>query len=109
MGISRWIPGEPVIETASSSSDKSQLDRFVLDNPELERLESILGDFNPFVALRWTRQETRHCQFLRWLLDPSETHGIEGYFLRALGKRAAAKAAGRFAAPSVIDLDSWYF
>ncbi len=98
-----------MIETASSSSDKLHLERFVLDNPELERLESILGDFNPFVALRWTRQETRHSQFLRWLLDPSETHGIEGYFLRAFTKRAAVKSAGRSAAPSVIELDSWYF
>lgn len=98
-----------MIETPSSASDESHLERFVLDNPELERLESILGDFNPFAALRWTRQETRHSQFLRWLLDPAETHGIEGYFLRALTKRAAAKAAGRFSAPSVVDLDSWSF
>lgn len=85
------------------------LERFVLDNPDLERLESILGDFNPFVALNWTRQETRHSQFLRWLLDPTETHGVGAYFLRIFTKRAAAKATGRASAPSVVDLDSWEF
>lgn len=28
------------------------LERFVLDNPDLERLEAILDEFNPFVAMR---------------------------------------------------------
>jgi hypothetical protein len=97
------------MEASAAWSDDSELERFVLDNPELERLESILSDFNPFVALRWTRQETRHSQFLRWLLDPSETHGIEAYFLRAFSKRAAAKSVGGTAVPSVIDLDSLDF
>lgn len=97
-----------MIETTNTSSDKRHLERFVLDNPDLERLESILGDFNPFVALRWTRQEARHSQFLRWLLDPRETHGIGTYFLRTFCKRVAAKAVGRSVAPSVVDLDSWH-
>ena len=82
------------------------LERFVLDNPDMERLESILDDFNPFVALRWTRQETRHSQFLRWLLDPAETHGLGGYFLRSFLKRVAAKTSGSPGAPSVVDVDS---
>jgi PD-(D/E)XK nuclease superfamily len=97
-----------VTEATNSSSDKDHLERFVLDNPDLERLEAILGDFNPFVALRWTWQEVRHSQFLRWLLDPQETHGIGEYFLRAFTKRLAAKAIGRSSAPSVVDLDSWH-
>ncbi|MCS6284389.1 MAG: hypothetical protein H8K08_03080 [Nitrospira sp.] len=43
------------------------LERFVLDNPDLERLEAILDEFNPFVAMRWTRQETRHSPHLSQL------------------------------------------
>ena len=31
------------------------LERFVLDNPELELLEAILDHFTPFVAFRLTR------------------------------------------------------
>ena len=96
------------VETDSNAEITKKLERFVLDNPDLERLESILGDFNPFVALRWTRQETRHSQFLRWMLDPSETHGLGAYFLRSFVKRVAAKAIGGGPeVPSVIEADSW--
>ena len=51
------------------------LERFLQDNPDLERLEAITSDFNPFVAMGWTRHEVRHSAFLRWILDPSESHG----------------------------------
>ena len=54
------------------------LGQFVLDNPELERLEAIVRIFNPFVAMRWTRQEVKHSTFLSWLLNPRETHGPSG-------------------------------
>lgn len=80
----------------------------MLDNRELERLEALLGEFNPFVALNWTRQELRHSAFLRWLLDPSETHGLGSYFLRLFLKRAASQTEGLGGTfPSVIELDSW--
>ncbi len=84
------------------------LERFVLDNPDLERLEAILDEFNPFVAMRWTRQETRHSCFLRWLLDPSETHGLGPYFLRQFVKYIAS-ISNQPASLSVVDLDSWSY
>lgn len=86
------------------------LERFVLDNPDLERLEAILDDFNPFVAMRWTRQETRHSNFLRWLLDPNETHGLGSYFLRQFMKYVASRSPQRtMELPSVVDLDSYSY
>ena len=84
------------------------LERFVLDNPDLERLEAILDEFNPFVAMRWTRQETRHSCFLRWILDPSETHGLGPYFLRQFVKYIASLSS-QPASLSVVDLDSWSY
>lgn len=87
---------------------RAAFEQFVYDNPELERLEAILDDFNPFAALRWTRQELRHSAFLRWLLDPTETHGLGSYFLRAFWKRIAHQSLGsRPQAPTVVDVDSW--
>jgi hypothetical protein len=84
------------------------LERFVYENPELERLEALLDDFNPFVALRWTHQEIKHSAFLRWLLDPAETHGLGAYFLRAFLKRLAHESRVLDTdAPSVFDIDSW--
>jgi len=87
-----------------------QLERFVFDNPALERLEALLDDFNPFVAMRWTRQEIRHSSFLRWLLDPTETHGLGSYFLRLFLKHAVYSIdSNRDQIPSVIDIDAWTF
>lgn len=83
------------------------LERFVLDNPDLERLEAIVDTFNPFVAMRWTRQETRHSVFLAWLFNPRETHGLGAYCLRTFLKRVARYAADPAQTPTVIDVDSW--
>src|SRR5688572_19035305 len=88
---------------------RAALEQFVLDNPELEKLEAIVDDFNPFVAMRWTRQETRHSAFLAWLLNPKETHGLGSYCLQTLLKRVARYSAAERNAPSVIDVDAWKF
>jgi hypothetical protein len=85
----------------------SELEQLVLDNPELERLEAIVDTFNPFVAMRWTRQEVKHSTFLSWLLNPRETHGLGSYCVRAFLKRVARYSAASPTTPSVIDIDSW--
>jgi len=95
------------VERISDDVERA-LERFVYDNPDLERLEAILDDFNPFQAMRWTRQEVRHSAFLRWLLDPQETHGLGSYFLRAFIKRIAHRSIGLHPmVPSVFEVDSW--
>ncbi|MEM6314289.1 MAG: PD-(D/E)XK nuclease family protein [Planctomycetota bacterium] len=68
--------------TTSASSIVAQLEAFVCDNPELLELERRLGGFNVFDALRVARAEIRHSNFLAFLLDPSETHGLGAMFLR---------------------------
>lgn len=86
-------------------SIRDALEQFVFDNAELERLEAILDTFNPFVAMRWIRQEARHSAFLRWLFDPSETHGLGSYFLGLFLKRLVRGAQpGQL---SVVHVDSW--
>ena len=65
-------------ESEGVKEPRISLEQFVYDNPKLERLEATLDDFNPFEALGWTRQELRHSAFLRWILDPTETHGLGG-------------------------------
>lgn len=98
-------PNDVRVASGATASLRVALEQFVSDNADLERLESILDDFNPFVALRWTKQEIRHSAFLRWLLDPTETHGLGGYFLRLFLKRIARQPnTGNV---SVVDVDSW--
>lgn len=64
--------------------DQSALERFVVENNELLRLEELIGRFNIFDALGIVRAEIRHSNFLAWLLDPSESHGQGSLFLSAI-------------------------
>jgi len=58
------------------------LERFLLDNPELDRLEGLLDQFNIFETLNIVQVEVRHSNVLAWLLDPLSNHGIGSYFLQ---------------------------
>lgn len=60
------------------------LERFVVENDDLLELEERIGRFNIFDALRIARTEIRHSNFLAWLLDPNESHGLGSLFLRAV-------------------------
>jgi len=68
------------------------LEIFVTENPDLERLESLLGEFNIFEALGAVRQELRHSDFLAFLLDPGQHHGLGDTFLKRLLQRVLLRA-----------------
>jgi hypothetical protein len=58
------------------------LDKFLVDNAELEELSARLSIFNIFNVLRIEQAEIRHSNVLAWLLDPQGSHGIGQAFLR---------------------------
>ena len=60
------------------------LERFVVENDELLELEERVGRFNIFDALNIWKRDVKHSDFLAWLLDPNESHGQGGLFLRAI-------------------------
>ncbi len=64
--------------------DRKALEVFILNNPELEYLETKIGQFNIFEAVGMVRQEIRHSHFLAFLLNPSENHGLDDLFLKQL-------------------------
>ena len=82
---------------------RTLLERFVVDNSELEQLEGMLSPFNVFEAIGATRQELRHSDFLSFLLDPTENHGLKDYFLKTLFKKVLLRSVG----PEIgaIDID----
>lgn len=43
---------------------------------DLELLESELNEFNPFRILKIQEIEIRHSNFLAWILDPNQNHGL---------------------------------
>ena len=88
--------------------DVGALKAFIDDNEDLERLETILDQFNLFESLGLVRHEIRHSAFLRWLLDPSETHGLGDYWLRQFLRqviKAGDEVSGNV--PTLFDLDGW--
>jgi hypothetical protein len=87
----------------SRDSDRRKLEEFLVNNVELERLEGLLTEFNLFEALGVTRQELRHSDFLRFLLDPTENHGLGDYFGRVFLKRCLAGTTGQEI--GAIDID----
>ena len=77
-------------------------------NQDLEELEALLQAFNVFEALGIVYNETRHSNFLAWLLDPKATHGMGSYFLKGflfttynLGQEQGTPTL------SAIDVDTW--
>jgi len=69
------------------------LEAFVVENRDLERLEALLAEFNIFEAIGAVRQELRHSDFLSFLLDPSQNHGLGDAFLKRFLKHVVVRAA----------------
>lgn len=88
-------------------SDKKLLETFVVDNPDLERLESLLDQFNLFEALGAVRVEVRHSDFLSFLLTPKQNHGLDDIFAKRLLQRALSLSSIHNLPITPIDLDIW--
>lgn len=69
-------------EAMASDADKKALEAFLLDNPELTKLEALLDEFNIFEAIGAVRQEVRHSDFLAFLLNPQERHRLGTTFVQ---------------------------
>jgi hypothetical protein len=87
--------------------DTKALETFVVDNPDLERLESLLGQFNLFEALGAVHVEVRHSDFLSFLLTPSESHSLGDTFVKRLLQKAIGASGGQSLPLTLIDLDIW--
>ena len=77
-----------------SSEALKALRRLRLDEKELNELDRLLGKFNIWQALGLTRQEVRHSAFLRWLLDPQESHECGDHWLRGFLQHVITEGNG---------------
>ncbi|MGA2606496.1 MAG: PD-(D/E)XK nuclease family protein [Terriglobia bacterium] len=87
--------------------DFKALEAFVVDNADLENLEALVGKFNIFEAIGATRRELRHSDFLAYLLNPQESHGLGGVFAKLLLQKAIPLASSDSPPINAIDLDVW--
>jgi len=91
-------------------SEQEILAEFIHENTEIERLEKIIDDFNIFTALNLVNNEIKHSNFLSWLMNPNESHGLGDYFLNSFLKKISFKASLLgVEGPSIFDIDSWRF
>jgi hypothetical protein len=58
------------------------LGKLIIDNQDLEKLESMVSEFNIFESIGVVRQEIRHSHFVAFLLNPSKNHGLGDVFLK---------------------------
>ncbi len=87
---------------------RKALEKLVLDNEDLARLEELTSQFNIFEALGVVRQEIRHSNFLAWLLNPAQSHGLGDSFLRGFLLKTSVKVSeGGSNTISPIDVDVW--
>ena len=61
---------------------RDALEEFLLDRNALPSIEKSFVGFNVFEAIGHTHAEERHSNFLGFLLDPQESHGLGDRFLR---------------------------
>ena len=87
-------------------SDQKALEAFLLDNPELGQLEALLDEFNIFEAIGAVRQEVRHSDFLAFLLNPRERHGLGAAFAQLL-LLTAVRANENETGVTAVDLALW--
>src|SRR3989442_14884323 len=88
-----------------NSDSLEALERFVVENDDLLQLASRIGRFNIFDALCITRVEIRHSNFLAFILDPAESHGLGQLFLKAILMDLLKEASPGLRPLSPIELD----
>jgi hypothetical protein len=64
---------------------------------DLQALEKRIGRFNIFDSLRIAKRELQHSNFLGWLLDPAESHGLGDIFQRAFLADISSRSPTEFA------------
>jgi len=83
----------------------ASLEGFLVGNPDLERLEALVSRFNVFEAMGVVRHELRHSDFLAFLLDPRQTHGLGSVFAKRLLQRALQTAPSTIPTLTPIHID----
>src|SRR3954451_9728360 len=94
-------------EASNPPDDLTALERLVVENPDLEQLEVLLDRFNLFEAIGAVRQELRHSDFLAYLLDPGQSHGLGCIFATRLLQRALGSSSSADLTLRPVDLALW--
>lgn len=89
------------------NDERLALEAFLIDNPDLERLEFLLDEFNIFESLGAVHVEIRHSEFLAFLMRPDQSHGLGDIFVKRFLQIAVAGVDPEDLPFTAIDLDIW--
>ncbi len=76
---------------ADNIVEEKLLEDLILNNPELDKLENLLGVFNIFEILDIVNAEIRHSNVLAWIFNPNSNHGLSESFLKQFLKYFISK------------------
>ncbi len=85
-------------------AESKELEKLLLDIDCLDELDKWTNRLNVFDILSIKTNEIRHSNFLAWLLNPNETHGLGEYFLRKI-IQSTIKNSPDYEQISLFDLD----
>lgn len=91
----------------NAPSDRQALEALLIDNPDWEALEGLLGQFNIFEAVGVVRHELRHSDFLAFLLDPNQPHGLGEAFAKRLLQSVLRENDEYPPSVTPLELDLW--
>lgn len=94
-------------DPSSNDLDYKAIEALVVDNPDLERLEMLLDQFNIFEAMGATWQVSRHSNLLAFLLNPQEKHNLSDRFVKQFLQKVMISAYDIALPITPIDLDVW--
>jgi hypothetical protein len=89
------------------AGDTHKLLNDLVADSTIERLERGLQKFNIFSALGVERLEVQHSNFLAYLLNPLQKHGLEDRFLRKFLQAALRDSSDSDLKISPIEVDTW--
>ncbi len=93
--------------TTETGLDYKAIEDLVVDNPDLERLEVLLDQFNIFEAIGAPWQAARHSSLLAFLLNPQGNHRLGDLFIKQFLQKAIVNAYEVQVPINAIDLDVW--
>jgi hypothetical protein len=93
--------------TTTAELDYKAIEYLVVDNPDLERLEVLLDQFNIFEAIGAPWQVSRHSSLLAFLLNPQGNHRLGDQFIKRFLQKAVVSAYDVQVPINAIDLDVW--
>ncbi|ACA98248.1 MULTISPECIES: PD-(D/E)XK nuclease family protein [Cyanophyceae] len=85
------------------------LQKFVANNYDLEKLEAQLNEFNPLKVLKVDQYEIRHSNILAWLLTPNENHKLGYAFLKKILAEIIVNNENIDTSLSVFDIEKLFY